>query len=281
MEVLQGENRIRKKVFLMISIIILLSLFFYVQNNYLAISQYMVKHRKIPSALDGYKIVQVSDLHNKRFGAHQKKLLHKIQKCKPNLIVVTGDLVDSNKTDFSVALEFIQGAVKLAPVYYVTGNHEVWLGNKGIEMVEQLKSVGVHCLHNRYVEISANGASFVLLGLHENNLHDSTLQYMMQEISSEKFSVLLAHEPQFMEQYANNRVDLVLSGHAHGGQFRIPFIGGIVAPDQGIFPKYTEGMHKERDTTMIISRGLGNSIIPFRVWNYPEIVCVELKNSPV
>ena len=100
---------------------------------------------------------------------------------------------------------------------------------------------------------------------------------MRETLPKEAFTVVLAHEPQYIKQYACSNVDLVLSGHAHGGQFRIPFFGGIVAPDQGFFPKYSEGIHVEQDTTMVISRGLGNSIIPLRLFNYPEIVCVELK----
>ncbi len=201
------------------------------------------------------------------------------------MTVVTGDLVDSNHTNLEKAMEFIRGATLIAPVYYVTGNHEKWL-DKDTETVllEQLKQAEVRCLNNGKEEIRVKQDGFLLFGLDDSNLVDDTLEQLISDDSKgpsteEMFMVFLAHEPQNFLQYSDTKIDLVLAGHAHGGQVRLPWIGGIVAPDQGFFPKYTEGLYEENGTSMIVSRGLGNSIIPIRIFNRPEIVCVELSKK--
>lgn len=278
------EKQLKKCIWIL-GLCISLSLFFFWQNNALVMSQYIFEMDKIGEDLDGYRIVQISDLHNKRFGQNQKRLLGKMKVCNPDLIVVTGDLVDSNHTDMEKAMEFVRGAVSIAPVYYVTGNHEKWLDrDTEAALIEQLKQAGVSCLNNEKEEIKVKQDSFLLFGLDDSNLVDNTLNQLISDDSEglsaeEKFTVLLAHEPQNLLQYSNAKMDLVLSGHAHGGQVRLPWIGGIVAPDQGFFPEYTEGLYEANDTSMIVSRGLGNSIIPVRIFNRPEIVCVELSKK--
>lgn len=163
---------------------------------------------KIPEPFSGFRIVQVSDLHNAEFGADNQRLLTMLESTNPDIIVLTGDLVDSSHTDIEVSLAFARQAVRIAPTYY---------------------------------------------------------------------TVLLSHRPELFDIYVEGGVDLVLTGHAHGGQFRLPVIGGVVAPGQGVFPKYDAGLYTEGSTNMVVSRGLGNSVIPFRVNNRPEIVVVELK----
>ncbi len=277
-----SQRKRMKKCIWIFGISICLLLFFFWQNNALVTSQYVFETDKIGEDLDGYRIVQISDLHNKRFGKNQKRLLEKIKVCNPDLIVVTGDLVDSNHTDMEKAMEFIRGAVLMAPVYYVMGNHEKWLGeDTEAALLELLEQEGVNCLNNGKEEIRVKQDSFFLFGLDDSNLVDNTLQQLISDdrkdlSAEEKFTVLLAHEPQNLLSYSNAKMDLVLAGHAHGGQVRLPWIGGIVAPDQGFFPEYTEGLYEANDTSMIVSRGLGNSIIPVRILNRPEIVCVEL-----
>lgn len=266
-------------------ICISLFLFFFWQNNALVTSLYIFESDRIGEAVDGYRIVQISDLHNKRFGREQNRLLENIKACEPDMIVVTGDLADSNHTNLQTAMEFIHGAVSIAPVYYVTGNHEKWLDERmEAELLKQLKEEGVTCLDNEKEQIKAGQDSFLLFGLDDAHLMDDTLGQLVSDKASllssqENFTVLLAHEPQNLLQYSNAGMDLVLSGHAHGGQVRLPFVGGIVAPDQGFFPEYTEGLYEKNGTSMIVSRGLGNSIIPVRIFNRPEIVCVELRKK--
>ncbi len=266
-------------------ICISLFVFFFWQNNALVTSLYIFESDRIGEAVDGYRIVQISDLHNKRFGREQNRLLENIKLCEPDMIVVTGDLVDSNHTNLGAAMEFIHGAVSIAPVYYVTGNHEKWLDEgTEAELLKQLKEEGVTCLDDEKEEIKTGQDSFLLLGLDDAHLMDDTLGLLVSDkaglpSAEDTFTVLLAHEPQNLLQYSNAGMDLVLSGHAHGGQVRLPFVGGIVAPDQGFFPEYTAGLYEKNGTSMIVSRGLGNSIIPVRIFNRPEIVCVELRKK--
>lgn len=255
---------------------ILLLFFFYWQNNDITITRYTYETEKMPDG-ESYKIVQISDLHNKRFGKGQRRLLAAVKKEQPDMIAVTGDLVDSNRTDMETAMEFIRGAVEIAPVYYVTGNHENWLSGEDRKKLEsELTKAGVHILSNETAEIKVGKKSVFLAGLRDENLSDGTLHGITEGLGKE-LVILLAHEPQYIEQYSREKVDLALTGHAHGGQVRLPFVGGLVAPDQGIFPKYTAGVHTQQEMTMLISRGLGNSIIPVRIFNRPQVLVVTIQ----
>lgn len=281
---------------LVLLIVIALLLFCSYQNRHLETTYYTYKAEQLGADLEGYRIVQISDLHNVKFGKNNQKLVDRIRECEPDMIVLTGDLVDSNHTNVDRAVQFVDEIVKICPVYYVTGNHEYWLEKSEYdELMDGLVSAGVVILDNQVVEISRGDAKFRLVGLDDRSLADGTLEALLSdesirnnqaeqkeetadnEDSGEKeLTVVLAHEPQYLVRYASIGVDLVLSGHAHGGQFRLPFVGGIVAPDQGFLPEYTAGEYYMNGTEMIVSRGLGNSVIPVRLFNYPEIVCVEL-----
>ena len=280
-------------------IVIALLLFCNFQNKHLETTHYTYEAEQLGVDLDGYRIVQISDLHNAKFGKNNKRLIDKVRECDPDIIVLTGDLVDSNHTNVDRAVQFVDEILKICPVYYVTGNHEYWLeASEYDELMSGLTGAGAVILDDQVVEISRGDAKFRLVGLDDKSLADGTLEALLSdesirhdqagqkeetadnEDSGEKeFTVVLAHEPQYLARYASAGVDLVLSGHAHGGQFRLPFVGGIVAPDQGFFPEYTAGEYYMDGTEMIVSRGLGNSVIPVRLFNYPEIVCVELKTK--
>lgn len=252
-------------------------LFLEYQNKHLVVDNFIVQSEKISDDLNGFKIVQISDLHNANFGRDNDKLLTLIKIQNPDIVVITGDFVDSNHTNINKALEFAKKVQEICPTYYITGNHEYWLDEKDLDiLLSGLRARGITILENECVNIDKNNSSFILVGLDDRNLSDNTLAKILQDHKGE-FTVVLAHEPQYISNYSREKVDLVLSGHAHGGQFRLPLIGGVVAPDQGFNPQYTDGEYKINDTTMIVSRGLGNSIIPVRLFNYPEIVCVELK----
>ena len=266
-----------KKILILILIIIILIPFCLYQNKHLVITTYTYESEKLGADLDGYRIVQISDLHNAEFGKENKKLLETIRSCSPDIIVITGDLVDSNHTNVERAVAFVNEAVKIAPVYYVTGNHEYWLDpSENEQMMQGILAAGAYDLDDEAVRIEKGDSSFMLAGLDDQHLSDETLKNLLQEQKNE-LSIVLAHEPQYLQNYANAGADLVLTGHAHGGQIRLPFVGGIVAPDQGFLPEYTSGKYNSTDTEMIVSRGLGNSIIPVRLFNYPEVVCVELR----
>ena len=267
-----------KRIWIPIIIALILIPFFLFQNKHLVITNYTYESDKLGTDLDGYRIVQISDLHNATFGKNNRKLLDAIKLCSPDIIVITGDLVDSNHTDVERAVSFVEQAVTIAPVYYVTGNHEYWLTSTDRQQTLQgILSAGAIDLDNLSVPITRGDSSFLLVGLDDHHLSDETLKRLLT--NQNELSIVLAHEPQYLQEYADAGADLVLSGHAHGGQFRLPFIGGLVAPDQGFLPKYTSGDYTIADTDMIVSKGLGNSIIPIRLFNYPEIVCVELKAS--
>lgn len=256
-------------------IVIALLLFCSYQNRHLETTYYTYKAEQLGADLEGYRIVQISDLHNVKFGKNNQKLVDRIRECEPDMIVLTGDLVDSNHTNVDRAVQFVDEIVKICPVYYVTGNHEYWLDTSEYEnLMDGVASAGVIILDNQVVEISRWDAKFRLVGLDDKSLADGTLEALLSD--EKELTVVLAHEPQYFARYAGTGVDLVLSGHAHGGQFRLPFVGGIVAPDQGFLPEYTAGEYYMNGTEMIVSRGLGNSVIPVRLFNYPEIVCVDL-----
>ena len=266
-----------KKIIILMLIIIILIPFCLYQNKHLVITTYTYESEKFGADLDGYRIVQISDLHNAEFGKENKKLLETIRSCSPDIIAITGDLVDSNHTNVERAVAFVNEAVKIAPVYYVTGNHEYWLEpSENEQMMQGILAAGACDLDDEAVRIEKGDSSFMLIGLDDQHLSDETLKNLLQEQKNE-LSIVLAHEPQYLQNYANAGADLVLTGHAHGGQIRLPFVGGIVAPDQGFLPEYTSGKYNRADTEMIVSRGLGNSIIPVRLFNYPEVVCVELR----
>lgn len=273
------------KLAITLSIVIVIILFCNFQNKHLETTHYTYAAEQLGADLEGYRIVQISDLHNAKFGKNNQKLVDRIRECAPDMIALTGDLVDSNHTNVDGAVQFVDEIVKICPVYYVTGNHEYWLeASEYDELMSGLTRAGAVILDDQVLEISRGDAKFRLVGLDDKSLADGTLgtllnnaQNVAHEDSEKKeFTVVLAHEPQYLARYAGTGVDLVLSGHAHGGQFRLPFVGGIVAPDQGFLPEYTAGEYYMNGTEMIVSRGLGNSVIPVRLFNFPEIVCVEL-----
>ena len=273
---------------LLILIVITIILFFIWQNNTIVVSSSSYYNLKLPDDFEDFKIVQISDLHNKMFGDNQKRLLNEIESLSPDIIIVTGDLIDRRKFDLDVAMIFINGAVKIAPTYYVSGNHEAWSGQYS-KIREKLINAGVLVMDDTAIELSNGNSTIQLLGLSDPDFFTSKysegtkakkLQEQLKKWSySHKFKILLSHRPELFELYCANNIDLIFTGHAHGGQFRIPFIGGLVAPDQGLFPKYTSGSYSKESSTMFVSRGLGNSIIPMRIFNPPEIVAVTLHKT--
>nr|WP_054874520.1 metallophosphoesterase [Oxobacter pfennigii] len=277
-----------KKIISIILALISLIIFCYWQNNSIAITKSDYKNPKIPKEFEGFVIAQISDLHNKEFGNNQNILLDKLKSISPDIIVVTGDLIDRRKYNLEISMEFIEGAVEIAPVYYVSGNHEEWSG-KYEDIKSGLLNAGVKVLDDEKDSISIENASIDILGLRDPDFYTSNylegtktaqLEANLKKWTNDNgFKILLSHRPELFDLYVKSNMDLIFSGHAHGGQVRLPFIGGLVAPDQGFFPKYTSGHHVKNNSTMYISRGLGNSIIPLRIFNRPEIVEVTLKNT--
>lgn len=251
--------------------------FLYWQNNGLIVTA-LEYECKIPKAFDGYKILHVSDLQNKTYGKNHKTLIGKMTESEPDIIVFTGDLLDRNKTNVDTAMSFMEEAVKIAPVYYVSGNHEHQSG-QWEELSLRLTETGVMVLDNGKSTIEKDGEQITLIGLADksvNPYYESVLQTFGAALPGDEFTILLSHRPELFETYVAADMSLVFCGHAHGGQIRLPFIGGLFAPNQGFFPKYTTGMYIQDDTAMVVSRGLGNSVFPFRIFNRPELIEVVL-----
>ena len=278
-----------KKTVLIVSVLVILCLGIWTLwgNIALEVNEYEIVSDRIPEAFAGFRIAQVSDLHNKDFGEGYGQLLTLLSEINPDIIVVTGDLIDSRQTDLDVALEFAWQAGKIARVYYVSGNHEA-----RVHEYEDLKiglvKAGVVILENQKVQITREGESITLMGIDDPSFQEDYLFGDSESVArqaienlqneSDEYTILLSHRPELFDLYVETEMDLVFSGHAHGGQFRLPFVGGLVAPNQGFFPKYDAGKFTEENTTMIVSRGVGNSIIPIRFNNRPEIVLVTLRN---
>ena len=264
---------------------ILIVLFFIWQNNHIVRSDHNYISEKIPAEFNGYKIVHISDLHNKSFGKDQGYILDKISSASPDIIIVTGDLIDRRRFDLETSLLFIKGAMEIAPIYYVSGNHEA-LSGEYENITSQLINHGVIVLDDAKVELVKDNSKIEILGLKDpafitSRYSDITDTSEMKENlnimrDDSIFQILLSHRPELIDIYSEKNIDMIFSGHAHGGQFRIPGIGGIVAPGQGFFPKYESGSHILNNSTIYVSRGLGNSLIPIRIFNRPEIVVVTL-----
>ena len=284
------KKRLSKKALIsvctLIAVLLVLIIWTIWGNTALMVSTVTVSSNRIPTAFNGFLIAQVSDLHNAVFGENNAELLQILSECKPNIIVVTGDLVDAEHTDIDVALDFAKEAAQIAGTYYVTGNHEGSLSQYD-ELKTGLESMGVVVLEDTSMQLEYNGEKVTLIGLSDPSftlkgnmlgevpaMVDTKLRGLIGD--KDDYTILLSHRPELFETYVNCGVDIVLSGHAHGGQFRLPFIGGLVAPNQGLFPKYDSGLYTKGDTNMIVCRGLGNSIIPIRFNNRPEIVLLEL-----
>ena len=252
---------------------IIICIFCLYQNYHLVTTEYEVDLE----LSEDLTIVQVSDLHNQFFGADQSSLLAAVENASPDIIVVTGDIVDSTHTSYKIALDFIEGAVRIAPVYYVSGNHEVRLSGKKLDaFYEKMQELGVVFLDDTYVETS----DYVLAGIADASLASYSAYGTYRAYGAfdeNKPVIMLAHEPQYYELYQNLGADLVLSGHYHGGQIIIPGLGGLISPEFEWFPKPYEGVTDYSGMQLVISRGLGNSIAPVRINNYPELVVVRVK----
>jgi predicted MPP superfamily phosphohydrolase len=288
-------NFIRESVFVRIRILFLVlailtagALFLNAENNSIEVNEIKLSFKNLPKSFNGFRIVHLSDLHSKFFGDNQQDLISKVRAESPDIIVITGDMVNSKDYIMQTYLKLINGIKGLAPIYWVTGNHEIRSEELG-SMEYKLKSKGVKILSDENDVIEREGYRITILGVDDPLLHEflnddedgiiisKELEKALEGSSSQDFKILLSHRPELISYYSKYNMDLIFSGHAHGGQIRLPFIGGLYAPNQGFFPKYTSGKYQEGNSTMVVSRGLGNSVIPQRLFNRPEIVVVEVE----
>jgi len=268
-------------------LLVIVCMYLYFGTTILEVSNHKIESGKLPKSFDGYKIAHISDFHNTKSNKIKNKIIKSLEKNKPDILIITGDLIDSRRTNMKVSLEFIK-KIKNIPIYYVAGNHESRIKDYP-NFKENLKKLGVNVLENERVKLSKNKSNIYLIGLQdptfeteERNTDEMKIivNSYLEDLASEKdFDILLLHRPELFDIYVQNHVDLTFSGHAHGGQFIVPFVGPLFAPNQGCFPKLTSGVHEKNNMNLVISRGIGNSSMPVRINNNPELIFVTLKHK--
>lgn len=270
-----------KNVFISLLIIfIVLAALTFDSNTRIVTEEYPVSSLKIPAAFNGYRIVQLTDLHGKSFGSANTQLVNAVRAAKPDIIVITGDLID-NKASGEWARILLTQLKTIAPVYFVTGNHE-WASGGLVELFSILKDCGITALRNDYLVLSKGKDSIILAGIDDPNgfADQKTPQQLFGEIKHEqpdKYCILLAHRNTMIDTYAATGTDLVLTGHGHGGIIRLPLIGGLISTDRVLFSKYDTGFFIMDKTAMFVSRGLGQIWNIPRFLNNPEVSVLVLK----
>lgn len=251
------------------------------ENHSLQLTVCPLVFSTLPKEFDGFRIAQISDLHSMQIGHENGRLLDALQKADPDIILFTGDMIDHGK--ILPAVQFAERASRIAPCYYVTGNHEAdFIHTLYGEFEAALRNCGVTLLHDCAVRISRGNASLSIAGVDDpqylraigkDHPENEPSPALLQKLYAPgEFNILLSHRPDAMESFANCGYDLVFAGHVHGGQFRLPFLGGLFSPNNRFFPKYHSGVYREGETCMIVSRGIGNSSIPLRLNNPPELL---------
>ena len=251
------------------------------------LSKFKIKSEKIPGNFNGFKIAQISDFHNVEFENENQKLIDLIKEGNPDIIVITGDFIDSRSTKVEVSVKFAEKIIKIAPCYYVAGNHESRMPDKYFELLKRFEALGVTVLNDENIYLEKNGEKIQITGikdpafklLYDDSEDEIIVKNKLQRLKTEDdfYKILLSHRPELFDLYCDEKYDLIFAGHAHGGQFRFPLIGALQAPKQGLFPKYTEGLYEKCESIMLLSRGVGYSKIPVRIYCRPQIILAELE----
>ncbi len=240
-------------------------------NTALEVNTITLQQTGLPNGFDGFRIAHISDFHGS--ANMTDDVLNALRNGNPDIICITGDLIDSRRGGMDAALRLAEAAAEVAPCYYITGNHENRLTAESYNaFLDGLKDKGVTILPDEQTVLEKSDQQIALVGHFWGDTEN------IGDISDfDGYRILLSHQPEAIDDYAAAGYDLVLSGHAHGGQFRLPFLGGLFAPGQGLFPKYDAGLFAQGSTNMVLSRGIGNSLFPLRFNNRPEVVFIELK----
>jgi len=285
----------RKNILIVVILLVIIAAAkIYFDNNFLEVSQYTVKSNKIPTSFKDFKILQLSDLHSKNFGNRNNKLIKKVNSENPDIIVMTGDMVNTKDTDFEVFINLAEQISKRYDTYYIVGNHEQNLtDDKRKILIDKLNVIGIRVLDNEKVTITRGTESINLYGLwfalrYYKDLNNEytkdvffgakQIQTVLGNLDIDSYNILLTHNPLYADTYSNWGADLTLSGHIHGGMIRIPFIGGLLSPERKFFPKYDAGKYQVNGKILIVNRGLGNGDFGIRVFNRPEISVITLSD---
>ena len=291
----------KKRRFLKIFILLLavLAALLYDSNSRIVVTEYTLSSPRLPESFDGFTVVQLSDIHGGLNGRGNARMVQLSAGAEPDMIAITGDLADAY-TDMAEVEAILTELVKIAPVYYVSGNHEwaagrvdklqnlVGSGESGERRMDELKEVlarcGVRYLSNSYELIPSGEESIVLAGVEDPNgpfdmIKPDELVDIINIENEDAFTLLLGHRNYWVEKYPDLEVDIIMCGHAHGGIVRLPILGGVLGTGFELFPEHVDGAVESGRYTMIVSRGLGNSIPVPRFLNNPEIVVLKLESE--
>lgn len=266
--------------------------------NKIEIANYTIENKKIPKEFDGYVILQISDLHNKSFGKNNYQLISKIEQINPDVIFITGDIIDGENKNYQVALNLLNDLIRKYNVYYISGNHEQKALIKKykdiyVEYFKQLEKIPAVYLDNDMIQIKKGNSHINLYGLtipfryykylfdkdKSTDLEEGFLQKNLPSINRKEYNILLAHTPLYFDEYEKWGADLILAGHVHGGIIRLPYVGGLLSPNRHFFPKYDLGRYDKNNSSMIVTKGLGGSKVLVRINCKPEIVKITLKSK--
>lgn len=259
-------------------IFILFCIFINWSNDSLIITEDTYTNINIPTSFNGYTILQISDFNNKK--ELSKELIKNTKNINPDIVVITGDYINSDRsTEYNVDYSYFEEISKQYPIYFVTGEQEqdsIYYD----KVKRMLKDIGVYVLENETIELTNGSDKISLMGINDSSFFFENLGAFDETIRKNKtneFTILLSHRPELIDIYTQNKIDLVITGHALGGQFNIPFVGPFYSSNQGFYPDYTSGFYKQEDTSIYVSRGIGNTFIPIRLFNRPEINVITLK----
>lgn len=272
--------------------------YLWIENKNLVVTNYLLEQKRVPNHFHDMRFVCITDLHYNQFGKANVKLLKAIHECKPDAILIAGDLVVTSKSNkVELAYQFLEELTKRYPVYYAPGNHELkWEQGIGCSkdfyqsFLKQLEKLGVCYLNNSSVTLKKGTDTLVIKGLslplkyfskgkHKIEIGPREIESLIGKVSDNAYEILLAHIPDYFDAYAEYGADFILSGHVHGGIMKLPVLGGVISPRYELFPKYDSGIFKKGRTVMFLSRGLGTHTIPVRVFNRPELLCVEIRKK--
>lgn len=259
----------------------------YLDNTLVEVSKYEIKSNKIPKEFNKYKIVQLSDFHSYGFKRDNLKLIDKIYEEAPDIIVITGDMVNKYDKKFEKFLNIAEILSKKYKIYFIVGNHEIRLNKKDLEYIlNKLKGFGIKILKDEKITIARKNGHINIYGLNiplsyykiinrPANVGE-VVSKVLKGCKEEEFNILLAHNPLFFEEYSKHNIDLTLSGHVHGGMIRLPLIGAILSPERKFFPKYSGGIYEINNKKLVVSRGLGHSKRGIRLFNKRDLVSITL-----
>lgn len=280
---IKNKKRVTLNVFLLLFVILVIRL--YIDNNVFEVSYIDFEDDEIPQSFINTKILHISDLHNKSYGDNNIVLLNKIHEIAPDYIFLTGDMVSSKDTDFSTFYSFASKIGSKYSCFYILGNHEMDLTNSERKAIyETLESYNITVLDNEMVQLEKNDEIINVYGMWYNPKYyvkeDFQLDNMQKILGSslESFNILLTHNPDDFEIYADWGADLIFSGHVHGGMIRLPFVGGVISPNRTLFPKYDSGIYEYNESNLVVSRGMSRGSSGIRLFNQPELVVVTLSS---